>query len=495
MSNIYFYFVSKLRQTSAQSEILSEKGVSMIETLVAAGIFAIAMMGLSLSIVELGKSRVKVNSANAAVAIQSYLSASLGIADSYPEATRTQLIAGDSTNLAFTLNYTNFKGEANQTATFNSGNQYTVYFDKDLNTCAGFGDGNCVVIARIGFAADQFVGANAATGAPEDRFVWKAAYHVSTDPNANINIGHFGANLDPATSAAFAASDYKLNLPDVTNKYGMSTNQTTCNIANGEVAVRGVDRDTGQVYCLRKPGIETCPNGRLPRKLVLDLATNQLRLDCFDGIGAASEKINPRSFTCDSDYSLQFVQKSQDFFHWQGYNDTITAPTCVLRSASTETINYAATMPTSNLSGIPGINTNDGSPAGDGEIAQLRYQLCPRPPSGVAYTHDLNVGGIQLVGTTTVDGVCCEVSGCSVATVPVPGSTASDPATSDVVWNAADSDRVDLKFVSKRASWPAACQWPCAAAVPGRKIAAIRIVQNVTCSAITNTKPATVSTP
>ncbi len=472
----------------------NEQGVTFVETLVAAGIFAIAVTGLSVSLVELGKSRQKVNAANAAVALQSYLASSLTDVDSYPTdvATRNTIASGTSGALVFTLNYTDFNGTA--TAVTLSGGiapvPYSAYFTRDLVPCApDFSNADCVVLARIDFTTEAVSGAlNVQTGAAVTRYEWRAAYHVSTNPTADVGIGYFGANLNPPATAAFALADYKISLSDLANKFsgGADSNVAQCDMAT-EVAVRGMDRDSGQIWCIQRPNpAETCPGGRLPRKMILDTATNRLRLDCMNGTGA--EYVEPRTFTCPNDYTLQSGLTGRMFFRWN-VADTVVPPECVLRSATTEDFNYNLF---SGYSGEPNLNTNDGAVTA-ANAAQINYQFCPRPPSGARYQHNLNAApiGYSVVNITALDGICCAVAGCGVPSIVVPGSSAPDPTISS--YTEPFTDSANIQLTTTWAPWPGTCRWPCAGAIPGRKSARIQVNKNLTCTATTITQPATPS--
>lgn len=467
MKNIIISRILNLGLLSSLKLPQNEKGVTFIEAMVAAGIFSIAITGLSLSLVQLGNSRQKVNIVNSSIALQSYLIDAISNPDSYPnDATRASIVAGSSTAISISISYVDFKGIP-RNVVFSSPN-WEQYFTMDLAPCAAasFNDENCAIWAKLGFNADSFAGADINnSGAATTRYVWKAAYHIEINPSTNVNVGNFGSS-----TASFTPADYKYSLPDLSNR--STDSMTGCNPAI-HVAIRGVDRDTGQVYCILKPNpADTC-NGKLPTKFVL--VGNRLTLDCADGNTAAD--VVPRTFSCPTDYSLQVIPNTpptpSSFFVWQPAQ-AYTMPTCVFRAADTQ--GGMAVPPLSASSG-PSTLVSAAGPATNDPTITVSQGICPRPPAptGVAYAHNASC---SVSSVTYTNGQCCTIAGCTGAGVISFGYSGIDPVISN---NATQTDRISCSTTTQH-YWSPACQWPCAIAQPAYAEAKISVSGPATCS-------------
>lgn len=442
----------KIRRTHCFQSFQNENGVTFIETMVAAGIFSMAITGLSVALVQLGQSRSKVEMVNAAISMNSYITEDIADPSSYPDgATRTAMMAGSKASLTLQVSYPDAKTGAIQNPVFVP--NVPLYFSRELIPCAG-PSANCPIKAVIDFMSY--------TVPTTTHFYWKAAYQVSIDPASGVNIGNFGTQTLPFVNP----TDFKITLPDLTNR---TDDALGCSSAT-DVAIRGVDRDTGDVTCLKKadPLVECAP-GKFPTRF--NVIANRLVLDCADG--DPSDDVDGRTFTCPDNYALQTVTDSHVYDDRTALTISNT-PACVFRGAQTQTA-----IPVSGDSGSVGVSLNTTSGAYTFTGVTIKTGICPRPAvGGAAYAHNRSC---NVVLVNNVAGQCCSIAGCSAPAtlIPVAAPGTTPPATT--LGTSVDQISCSLPTANV-AAWPGACQWPCPAALPAYTEVRLSLGGDATCT-------------
>ena len=436
---------SKVRHRSRPRLFRNEAGFTFVEALAAAGIFSIGLLGLSLSLVQMGKARGKVAVVNAAISLEGYITEGLANPDNYPDtaADRAKLQAMDKSAMSVTIEYIDVNGTPRKKPTgapvFTPGTQ--LFFTRDLAPCGAsftagsFANEACAIMAVIDFVA---------TAGPP--VTWHAAYHITINPTAQISVGNFGAQNLP-----FVAGDYRFPTPDLSNK---TRDQQGCNPAT-DVAVMGVNRDTGAVTCLKKPDpAVTCPADTIPTGFVA--SGGQMVLNCAT---TPSGGAVTRAFACTQDYAIYSIPDVEAF---DSRVPVTTPPQCVFIGANSENVPPPASNNTTSVVG----------------------KLCPRPSSGVSYSH----GNPCTRVDTKVNGQCCTIAGCTgsmtVFSPPNPPTQSFTYPTQDQV-NCTVNNPVNPQ-------WDASCAFPCPGSSPASWTAVVSVGANVTCNRIVpETKPAT----
>ena len=422
---------TKSRRRPRLSLFQNEAGVTFVEALAAAGIFSIGVLGLSMSLVQMGKARSKTAIVNSAVSLDGYITEGIANPDSYPTpvtnpSLRTNLRAGTNTGLSMTINFSDANG-VSRSATFTPSIGGTpavpLFFNKDLGPCASSGnyqDGNltdesCAIMAVLDF---QGIDPNPALGPPPagPPYIWRAAYHIEINPLTNVNVGTFGSQGIPDPVAS--PNDYKFPMPDLVGK---TTDQRSCDPATS-AAVMGVNKFSGEVTCLLKPDpADQCPPDRFPTGFTV--IGNQMVLNCSPTAGGG---VVARTFTCPADYALNTLPNTGAF---DPRTPTGTIPQCVWTAQATE----PARTPPNALS--------------------ISAQLCARPPSGVAYTHGNPCALVQ----TQTNGTCCTIPGCT--TIGVLNYAPTVPPTTS--FNYPQTDTVNCSVTNNAQPRNAACVSPC----------------------------------
>ncbi len=372
----------KARHKSRFHLFQNEAGVSFIESLAAAGIFSIAITGLSISLVQMGKARSRLAVVNGAIALQGYVIDAISRNSSYTDSptVRAQWQAGNETGMAFSINYVDANTNP-RTVSFTPNEEK--FFNKDLEPCVGgFANDGCTIKAVIDF--NPF-----GAGTPASPRFWKAAYRIITNPNLDIPVGYFGSATD-APSTPFDVSDYRLAVPDLSNK---TANVAACDPANNDVAVMGINRDSGAVTCLKRGPASNpnyvCPVGMLATKLVV-VDGNQLVPDCSPSgqtVVPPTSLVTMRQFTCPGDYALQTISDPRVFDPRIPLVDGVNRPICILNAQTT------------GVAPIPA------------PVDPLATRICPRPPVAPhKYIHNLKC---VVVEDPRPKGKCCTTPSCS----------------------------------------------------------------------------------
>jgi prepilin-type N-terminal cleavage/methylation domain-containing protein len=344
----------------------SNRGFSLIETLVAVAIVGTAVAGLSGAIVSMKQANDKSKTIYSALSLQSQIIAQIADEENF----RASGVAVAPNAIA-----------GLPIAGVNVPRNTITYFTNDLTACTAFG-GSCTLSVLYDFSPDATSG------------VWRAAYRIRSSPTLDLAI----ANLGAPGNATFAVADYTVPLPDLVWK---SQNALGCTGAS-DLALMGFDRNTGVPICLKKPvGQATCPAGKFSKTFTVDYAAPggpQLVLDCqLAGQGVTSVR-----WQCPPNYNLQTISNPKLFD--PSYSGP--APTCVWRADATQTI--GTTSSAENLVGT----------------------VCPRPPgmpdtytqTGTACT---TANGASTAGSCMTIPACPSSIVPFPATVPPTFSTSS----------------------------------------------------------------------
>jgi type II secretory pathway pseudopilin PulG len=240
----------------------SDRGFSLVEGLVATAIMATTVAGTGGFSTYLVKQSRRSQRLNSAIALQSLVQNELVNREQYQltgDATRDAQVNAINAGQASTA-YTGFPLRNGTGGAIARVNQRTYHHTMDLydqsGPCAGPSD-QCQVYVDL----DLYCADVARSGCT-------AAYRVGLDADANdVTPGALGAPNRPPTTAGlrnslmtFAEDDYSLVLGrDLFTLMDASDPGTSCNAANEEIFITGVNRVTGEVSCLKKPSAP-CPD-------------------------------------------------------------------------------------------------------------------------------------------------------------------------------------------------------------------------------------------
>jgi hypothetical protein len=217
----------------------SQKGFSIAEGLVASGIVAVAAMGLGVSMGQMGKTRLKVKAVSSALSIESALQAKLQDASTY-SAIADDLSAG-STSTLLSLNIPLEVPIENTVKTPVIVIGQDIYFDRDVNTCT-----TCVTnndwLLRLRVDAQKKTG----TAFP----IYAMAYRIDFN-NDSTTLTTIGTQ----NISGFVSADYKWAIPP---EAYVNSSLIPCDPANKEVFITGMNKVTGQAYCIQLAETTSC---------------------------------------------------------------------------------------------------------------------------------------------------------------------------------------------------------------------------------------------
>lgn len=344
----------------------NESGYSLIEVLVSLAIIGGAIATLTNGIFAMSAAKKKMAIANAAVALQSKL------IDEFSNETRYfgVVVAGvyDPNRVRDPMSLTNpitYSIEASNGGSSNVQRGVPAFFNENLQSCGAFSP-SCQIQLQFNF---QLMGS-----------VHRAAYRISINPDLGIPFGNLGTMTTPATN--FAATDYRIPLPDILKKL---SSEQKCD-GPDDVGIREINRDTGEVKCLKKPdGGPACGPGTILKGYVADV-NDRLVPNCA---GAASARI----WTCPDHYRLQSIPDPRVFdSQFSG-----PPPVCVWMAQASETVGTGV-GPTTYINGLA--CPRPGGP--DRPNAYIMNANCTTaygaPSNGTCYT----IPGCTTVGVVTL---------------------------------------------------------------------------------------------
>lgn len=215
----------------------------MIASLVVAFSFII----LSSSLVYLGRSKEKTELTSSLVSLESQIQNALANPENYPANVREQLSDGQVPSF-------NILVKNNDGTTWPLPASGTAYVSKNYQPCGGFAEDDCWYQVNMNFT---FLGS-------EPSFSY------------NIQINPAVVQRTPLSTMQIATSgqdDYQMRVPSDFYKTEMDNN------CADEVAVRGLNRATGVVNCIRRPSsASACAPGTFPKRLYVE--NDELKLEC-----------------------------------------------------------------------------------------------------------------------------------------------------------------------------------------------------------------------
>jgi hypothetical protein len=393
----------------------NRRGSTFVSVLVSAAIIAAAIGGVGASAVALGKAIKKASTANLAIATEANIVAAFHDKKNYPDpifagagaatapgsSLAIEGLNGGSPNKALRAGtlmtfplQVSFEGHSPLLipVPINDGSSGIVgYLDEDLNACvdpAGF-SAKCLIRYEVRLKKITTTGIS-----------YSFSYQVDANPDL-ITM----APLGDAT---------EFTIPIDPGNYRAELNLTHCD-KDSSLFVTGVNRDTGEVFCAKKPSLNSCPPKTFAKGLKYVQYANQpptIELDC-----TSSEM---RVFKCSDNYALQTFNPQ---YIDPENNSFSTAPgKCVfLASHQAVTSAYLPATPTSpyvkTVSGtfcppfyssggasacvlIPDSNKNNSASAGLGKCAPTKYKDCQR------LTHTEAPDGTSLCSFTQTSKFC-----------------------------------------------------------------------------------------
>ncbi len=211
----------------------------MAEGLVASGIVAIAAMGLGASLGQMGKTRLKVKAVNYALSLESALQAKLQDKNTFTVVADDLAAGQTSTLMTLTIPLEIPIDNTVKTPSIVIGQD--VYFDRDVNVCTGCVSSNDWLF-KLRVEAEKKAG----TAFP----VYAMAYRIdfNSDSAALATIGTLSLS-------GFVSADYKWAVPP---EAYINSSLIPCDPANKEVFITGMNRVTGQAYCIQLNETATC---------------------------------------------------------------------------------------------------------------------------------------------------------------------------------------------------------------------------------------------
>jgi prepilin-type N-terminal cleavage/methylation domain-containing protein len=418
----------KLRLKSSQSE----RGFSLVEVLVAAAIISTAVVILSSGVNAMGKAKRKAAVINAAIALQAQLIDELS--------TEARFLNG-----AVPKDPLDMVDPVEIEITPTTGPNYRAvrdtdhFFNSNLQSCpGGFADISCTLRLRFNFRPNGTI--------------WYAAYRITSNPNIDVPLGNLGTMHDNA----FDITDYRSPLPDLLIKNSTSV---SC-MGPGEIGVSGINRNTGDVICLRGPGAAApCdPDKFLKRFIAQDFGTHfQLVPDC---VGAA----DARMWECPQNYRLAAIPDPRVF----DSTYTGTPPLCRWEAQLSEPVGAGMSLTTTATQFL------DTPPWPSRTISGI---VCPRPPGG-PNSYIANVDCTWASGAEVL-GRCRTISSCSASDSPIsvvpPGAIVGTTSGSG-------TDSINCSIVSKVTPPPGLPCLPIAESLSAIQNATISYAGSRTCT-------------
>lgn len=266
----------------------SQRGSSLLSTIVAASLIAMAMFGVGSSAIHLNRAMRKSELSNMAVVLEASLVREFNNSANFPApnvtagSPNTALRAGTLPALSIGGMTAGFgPGAINvpvQTTGTNPG--AVAYLRRDLTPCGGtaFSDA-CVIRYEVRLRRTQI---------SPTLFNYAFSYQIDVNPDV-ISMAPLGR-----------VTDFNFQLDP--GLYRAEQDLTKCDPSQ-HIFMTGMNRDTGEAFCVVKPPLAKCPVGKVPKGLkYLNPASADprnagiLELDCTTG--------SMRTFSCRDNYAL-----------------------------------------------------------------------------------------------------------------------------------------------------------------------------------------------
>jgi type II secretory pathway pseudopilin PulG len=376
-------------------------GQSFVEVVVATAILAISALGISGSLISLGKAKSRTDQITQAVTIESAIIAALSDQNNYSESVRTALRSGTIPNDLTLSLHLPIRPAGLAPLALQVGSP--LFLDRQLNPCAPSDNPSC--IHQVNFDVRNASIPGAITP------IYRVAYSIQTQAPDALPL-QLGATFPFQSTAAYTS--------EIPPSMYMTRQQNTCD--DTEAFVTGVDRATGRVICAKRP-VQACADNQVVTGFTVVRnvqGENQIQLVCENVQGALS---------CEPHFSLQGASASglslQGSCIYSG-RETESWPTDIVGGSGNspglieaeacpqnyEPINGCTFVQTANTpancSYISGYAPNYGNwetgswqnPANPAQICTQRRQVTHTAVMGTA-THDLSqhVAVIQLSPT------------------------------------------------------------------------------------------------
>lgn len=270
------------------NRISNDRGSSFITTMLAAAIIILSVGGVGASALRLGRALNKAEIANLAVAIEANLVASFHDKRNYPDPVAAAA-AGGSNAQVYSPNKALREGTLDKlplSVTFAGGVAVPVtvpvdgvtsavgFLEKDLTPCPVQAYSNDCIL-RYEVKLRKGAGAS-----------YAFAYKVEANPDV-LSMAPLGDIND-------------FSIPIDPGNYRAELNLTFCD-KDESMFITGVNRETGEVLCARKPTQKSCPDKKIAKGLYLkepaDGGPPSLELICTSN--------EMRTFKCPPNYALQ----------------------------------------------------------------------------------------------------------------------------------------------------------------------------------------------
>ncbi len=416
--------------THVLQTIRTQRGQGLLSAIIAAGLIAISIGGVGVSASRLSHAMKKAELANAATMLESLLVSEFHNSLNFPE-TATASIASPNSGLrdgsltTLPLGVTAPFGLISVPISTNGATSVVTYLDKNLAPCGGaaFSD-TCVLKMEVRLKK---------TSVSASLNNYSFAYQIDANPDL-ITM----APLGRVTS---------FNSPIDPGLYRVQDTLTHCDPVN-DVFMTGINRDTGEAFCVRKPASAKCANKKLPKGLSFTRSSETdpgtLALDCTSA--------EMRTLSCPDNYSLwKFNPSYAD--PESGSFDGVVPGRCIFRTGHTAYLrgSYPPDPTSPYLSQVRGTfcppyytvsnasacrlvpNTTKNSYDGMGRCADTAYKNCTR----TTYTTVSDGGSAHTTWAT-----------CMASATPPPSTCGTEPAnpvisyTCNRVQTSADCDRV-----------------------------------------------------
>jgi type II secretory pathway pseudopilin PulG len=279
-----------MKSTSRFAKLCSSSGSSIIESLVAAGIILIAASGLSIAFQRMAKAKAKLQLVTFAMNLESSLQAKIQDKNSFLPIS-SQLSAGNPAGIdTLTLPLQVPIGTLIKTYTVPIGSD--VYFDKKTNLCTSCSTGTNWAL-RLRIEGQKKPG----TTFP----VYALAYRI----DYNSELAEL-SSIGTQTATGFVPTDFKWPLPP---EAYINQTMVPCNLANKEVFITGIKKDTGEVTCMPMNQSYSCAANEVAIGWqvvggALQLKCQALAVATTPGLNYAVQNFNPSAGTVISGTSV-----------------------------------------------------------------------------------------------------------------------------------------------------------------------------------------------